>query len=142
MSSAAAFASTPRYSQATLTGAHGAAATIRSGAVATAVVTFFTAGASGSRIDRVIIKHSGTNAAKVATSVLIFVHDGTNRRLVAEVADNTTTTPAPGTASTQLVVPILEGLILPNSSHLLQAVVDGWTNTDDDYTAIAMGGDF
>lgn len=143
MSAAAAFASTPRYSQATLTGAHGAAATFRSGAVATAMVTFFTGGASGSRIDRVLLKHSGTNGAPtVALSVCFFIHDGTNRRLVAEVDTGTIATPAPGTATLQMVIPILEGIILPNSSHLLQAVVDGWVNTDDDFTAAAWGGDF
>lgn len=143
MSASAAFASTPRYSQATLTGAHGAAATIRSGAVATAVVTFFTGGASGSRIDRVILKHSGTNAAVTAAlSVLLFVHDGTNRRLVAEVDVGAIATPAPGTATWQAVVPLLEGLILPNSAHLLQGVINGWVDTDDDFTAIAWGGDF
>jgi hypothetical protein len=46
------------------------------------IVTVFTAGASGSRIDAIIIEATATTTAGM---VRLFIHDGTNARLYDEV---------------------------------------------------------
>jgi hypothetical protein len=142
MASTSNFAATPRLSYATLTGAPGAG--FRAGGSATSVVDIMAGGSSGSRVDKVILKHTGTNAAAATASlsVIFFVFDGTNRRMIAEVDVDTVGTPAAGTATFQSTVPILEGLLLPSTAHKLQGVISGWVDTDDDFSVVAIGGDF
>lgn len=141
MASAPIYAASTRPAFVTLTGAPGAG--FRSGSAATSIVDVAAGGANGSRVEKVILKHSGVNAAAptAALSVLFFIYDGTNRRLIAEVDVGAVSTPAAGQATFQATVPILEGLPLPTSAYKLQAVVSGWVDTDDDFTVVAYVAD-
>lgn len=76
MATAPAFAATPRCAIVQATAAN----TNRDGSGT--VATLFTAGASGSRIDRVRICAAGTTTAGV---VRLYIHDGSNSRLLREV---------------------------------------------------------
>jgi hypothetical protein len=76
MSANANYAATPRAEAAVISAAN----TNRDGTGT--IVTVFTAGASGSRIDDVTIQATGTTTAGV---VRLFLHDGTNARLFKEV---------------------------------------------------------
>lgn len=76
MATAPAFAATPRLA----IGQVSAANTARDGSGT--IATIFTAGASGSRIERVRVVGTGTTTAG---AVRLFIHDGTNARLLDEV---------------------------------------------------------
>ena len=76
MATSAAFASTPRCAVAQAT-----AANTNLDGTGT-IATVFTAGASGSRIDAISIKAIATTTAGM---VRLYVHDGTNARLLKEV---------------------------------------------------------
>jgi hypothetical protein len=76
MGTAPVFAATPRCAIAQVSTAN----TARDGTGTIAIV--FTAGASGSKIERVRISGTGTTTAGV---VRLFIHDGTNARLIREV---------------------------------------------------------
>lgn len=102
--------------------------------------TVFTAGASGSRIDGIVIQATGTTTGGM---VRLFVHDGTNARLFDE-APVIAITPS-GTApafSTALgnSAPLATGrypLMLPSGWSLRAA-----TNNAESFNVIALGGDF
>jgi hypothetical protein len=142
MSSSAAYATTPRMTLVTLTGAPGAG--YRAGSSATSLVACIVGAASGTRIDRVLLKHSGVaaGAATAGLSVLFFLYDGSTRRLVAEVDVGAVGTPSAGTATYQASVPFLSGLLLPSGSYQLEGVVAGWVDADDDFTVAVVGADF
>lgn len=76
MATAPAFAATPRTAVVQVTAAN----TARDGTGT--IATLFTAGASGSRVERIRICGTGTHTAGV---VRLFIHDGSNARLIKEV---------------------------------------------------------
>lgn len=76
MGTSANYASTPRAAFGQVTTAN----TNRDGTGT--IATIFTAGSSGSRIDDIVIQATGTTTAGM---VRLFLHDGTNARLWAEV---------------------------------------------------------
>lgn len=82
------------------------------------IATVFTAGASGSRIDDVTITAVATTTAGM---VRLFLHDGTNARLLREVAVSAITpsgTVAAFTASlTNLALVLQSGWSLRASTH-------------------------
>lgn len=94
--------------------------------------TLFSAGTSGSRLDRIAFRSKGANVASVAR---IFIHDGTNSHLVDEID-------LPATTVTELAAKPLEDyaqpIELPNGYSIQvtlgTAVSDGWEVT-------AFGGD-
>jgi hypothetical protein len=100
--------------------------------------TVFTAGASGSRIDAISIKATGTTTAGM---IRLFIHDGTNARLLTEVPvvalTPSGTVPAweaqLNTNSLSQVLPI----ILPTGYSLRAS-----TNNAETFNVIAIGGDF
>lgn len=112
MSTQAQYASTPRTAIAQATSAN----TNRDGTGT--IATVFTAGASGSRIDDVTITAVGTTTAGM---VRLFLHDGTNARLLREVAVSAITpsgTVAAFTASlTNLALVLQSGWSLRASTH-------------------------
>jgi hypothetical protein len=77
MSATANYASTPATAVAQVTAAN----TNRDGTGT--IVTVLTAGASGTRVDDVVITATGTTTAGM---VRLYVHDGTNARLLREVS--------------------------------------------------------
>lgn len=100
--------------------------------------TIFTAGASGSRIDAINIKATGTTTAGM---IRLFIHDGTNARLLTEVPV-TAITPS-GTLpsweaqlNTNTMTQVLP-LVLPTGYSLRAA-----TNNAETFNVIALGGDF
>ncbi|MDO9711036.1 hypothetical protein [Paracraurococcus lichenis] len=101
MATAPIFVATPKIALSTVTTAN----TARDGTGT--LTTAFTAGANGSRVERITVTASVTTAAGTIT---IFVSDGTNNRLYREitvlVTTASTTSPAwSGTVSLGLILP-------------------------------------
>lgn len=132
MASTANFASTPRCNVAQL----GVANTNRDGTGT--INTVFTAAVTGSRIDTIMLKATGTTTAGM---IRLYVHDGTNARLLTEVpvlaVTPSSTSPAweaqITTGSLNQVVPI----ILPNGNSLRAS-----TEVANTINIVAIGGDF
>ena len=102
------------------------------------IVTVFSAGASGSRINAIDLKAVGTTTAGM---IRLFIHDGTNARLLTEVPV-TAITPS-GTLpsweaqlNTNTMTQVLP-LVLPTGYSLRAA-----TNNAETFNVIALGGDF
>lgn len=112
MSTSAQYAAMPKTAVAQVTTAN----TARDGTGT--IATVFTAGASGSRIDDVTITAVATTTAGM---VRLFLHDGTNARLLREVAVSAITpsgTVAAFTASlTNLALVLQSGWSLRASTH-------------------------
>lgn len=77
------------------------------------IATIFTAGASGSRIDDITIIATGTTTAGM---VRLFLHDGTNARLWAEVPVSAAT--PSGTVQAFTASLLNQSLILPGAWSL------------------------
>lgn len=99
------------------------------------LVTIATAGASGSRIDKVTVVATGTTTAGV---VRLFIHDGTNARLLEEIIIPAVT---PSTSVPVFMFHRIYGdlntLQLPTGYSLRAA-----TNNAETFNIIAFGGDF
>lgn len=102
------------------------------------IATIFTAGANGSRIDAINLKAVGTTTAGM---IRLFIHDGTNARLLTELPVTAVTpgasTPAweaqLNTNSMSQVLPI----ILPTGYSLRAS-----THNAETTNVICVGGDF
>ena len=102
------------------------------------IATIFTAGASGSRIDAINLKAIATTTAGM---IRLFIHDGTNARLLTEVpvvaVTPSATAPAwevqLNTNSMSQMLPI----ILPTGYSLRAA-----TNNAETFNLLCVGGDF
>lgn len=132
MSTSAQYASTPKCG----VGQVSVANTNRDGTGT--IVTVFSAGASGSRIDAIDLKAVGTTTAGM---IRLFIHDGANARLLTEVPV-TAITPS-GTLpsweaqlNTNTMTQVLP-LVLPTGYSLRAA-----TNNAETFNVIALGGDF
>ena len=126
MATAPAFAATPKC-------AMGALATADTSRTApTTVVTIYTAGASGSRIDSVNVVATGTTTAGV---VRLFIYDGTNYRLFQEVLVSATT---PSVSVPVFSASLSFNTFLLPSGYSLRAT----TNNTEGFNVIAFGGDF
>lgn len=102
------------------------------------IATIFTAGASGSRIDAINLKAVATTTAGM---IRLFVHDGTNARLLTEVPviaiTPSSTLPAwEAQLNTNTMTQVLP-IILPTGYSLRAA-----TNNAETFNVIASGGDF
>lgn len=102
------------------------------------IATIFTAGASGSRIDAINLKAIATTTTGM---IRLFIHDGTNARLLTELPV-LAVTPS-GTApswetqlNTNTFTQVLP-LILPTGYSLRAS-----TNNAETFNVIAVGGDF
>lgn len=96
------------------------------------IVTVFTAGASGSRINEVVIQATGTTTLG---SVSLFIHDGSNSRLFDEIAIAAATPSA--TVQATRVVKRYDELVIPTGYSLRAAPTKSET-----FNVIAEGGDF
>lgn len=102
------------------------------------IATIFTAGANGSRIDAIDIKAVGTATAGM---IRLFLHNGTNARLLTEVPV-TAITPSNTLPSWEAqlnantMTQVLP-LVLPTGYSLRAA-----TNNAETFNVIALGGDF
>lgn len=100
--------------------------------------TIFTAGASGSRIDAVMLKATATTTAGM---IRLYIHDGTTARLLTEVpvvaVTPSATTPAWEAQLTANGLSDVLPIILPNGYSLRAA-----PNNAETFNVIAVGGDF
>jgi hypothetical protein len=97
------------------------------------IATLWTAGASGSRIDRVTIHGAGSTTAGM---VRLWLHDGSNARLIREVPVLAIT--ASGTVPAfREEIHFPEGLILGTDYSLRVS-----THNAESFNAAAFGGDF
>lgn len=124
------FAATPRGTAAPISTAN----TARDGTGT--IATVFTAGTSGSRVDRVRIQASGTTTAGV---VRLFLNDGSNTRLLSE---HLVTAATPSTTveawSVDLDLVALGRVIqLPNGWSLRAS-----THNAEGFNVFAFGGDY
>jgi len=132
MSTSAQYASTPKCG----VGQVSVANTNRDGTGT--IVTVFSAGASGSRIDAIDLKAVGTTTAGM---IRLFIHDGANARLLTEVPviaiTPSGTLPSWETQlNTNTMTQVLP-LVLPTGYSLRAA-----TNNAETFNVIALGGDF
>ncbi len=130
MATAPAFAATPRCAIVQATAAN----TARDGSGT--IATLFTAGASGSRIERVRISAAGTTTAGV---VRLFIHDGSNARLFKEILV-TAITPSTTIAVFESEVDLSAAsgiLVLPTGYSLRVA-----THNAETFNCFAIGGDY
>lgn len=102
------------------------------------IATIFTAGSSGSRIDAINLKAVGTTTAGM---IRLFIHDGTNTRLLTEVPVTALTPSATVPAweaqlNTNTMTQVLP-IILPTGYSLRAS-----TNNAETFNVIAAGGDF
>lgn len=132
MTTQANYASTPRCAMAQISTAN----TNRDGTGT--IVTVFTAGSNGSRIERVVVEATGTTTAGM---VRLFINDGSNSRLyyelpIAAVTPSGTTAAANASVST-VSAPSMMPIVLPSGFSLRAA-----TNNAETFNVIAIGGDF
>lgn len=97
------------------------------------LATIMTAGASGSRLDKVVIQATGTTTSGV---VRLYIHDGTNARLLQEVLVSAITPSATVAAFTSSInfdyaEPLPIGYSLRASTHNAET-----------FNVFAKGGDF
>lgn len=128
MAAAPIFIGTPKNSMAQVTAAN----TNRDGTGT--LVTVYTAGASGARIDRIGITATGTTTAGM---VRLFVSDGTLHRLTVEVPVSAIT-PAANTAAFTTEVVFGAGLLL-QTGYSLRASTH---NAEAFNVVITNGGDY
>jgi hypothetical protein len=103
--------------------------------------TVFTAGASGSRIDAIEFQATGTTTAGM---VRLFLHDGTNARMIAEVPV-LALTPS-GTVPAWNAIVSSQGMN-NGTIQLPISIPTGWslraaTNNAEAFNVVAYGGDF
>jgi hypothetical protein len=102
------------------------------------LATVFTAGANGSRIERIVIQATGTTTAGM---VRLFLHDGTNARLYEEVPVSAVTPSGTTAAFFETLeafgTPRLMPLVLPTGWSLRAS-----THNAESFNVIAVGGDF
>jgi hypothetical protein len=127
MATAAQYAATPRAAVAVVSAAN----TARDGTGT--LVTVFTAGASGSRIDDIRITAAGTVTAGV---VRLFVHDGTTGRLWQEVMVTATT---PSTTVQTFNTALLNQALLLPTGYSLRASTN---NAETFHIIVTRAGDF
>jgi hypothetical protein len=134
MATSPAFATTPRIGLAKIIEADTAIDN-----PSTNVYTVLTAGSSGTRVDRILLRHNGDTAAPSVASVLrLWIHDGTSNRLYKSFAlvASTPTNTAAG-YETEIGTP---NLVLP-TTYSLRATMSINTAVKDYYTVTALGAD-
>jgi len=102
------------------------------------IVSVFAAGASGSRIERVVVKATGTTTAGM---VRLFIHDGAASKLYTEVPV-TAITPS---ASLKAFEETLEGVTTPSLFPLVLPTgysLRASTHNAETFEVTAVGGDF
>jgi hypothetical protein len=102
------------------------------------IATVFTAGSNGSRIDGVVVKATGTTTAGM---VRLFIHDGTNARLLTEIAIPANTVSATNPSFEAQLRPETYArflpITLPNGFSLRAS-----TQVAETFNVIAFGGNF
>lgn len=108
-----------------------------------ALTTVFTAGANGSRVDRITVRNSQLTAAASSNMVIrVFVTDnaGANPRLYAEQALAAATRSASAVGATTTFT-FIGGLIVPTGT-LIQVCQSVYAGVQDQNDYVAEGGDY
>lgn len=121
------YAAAPRYGAAVISTANAN----RDGTGTMAVV--LTAGASGSRVDTLVVQATGTTTAGM---VRLFVHDGTAARLWREVPV-AAVTPSGSVEAFRAEINLAQPLLLP-ANHSLRAAA----HNAEAFNVLALGADF
>ena len=100
--------------------------------------TCFTAGNMGSRIDKIRISGTGTTTAGV---VRIYIHDGSNARLLDEVLV-TAITPSTSIAVFEAEISYTDGLLLPAPGGSTAWSLRASTHNAETFNVFVQGGDF
>ena len=130
MATTPAFASTPRIA----VGQVSAANTARDGTGT--IVTIFTAGSSGSRVENIRLVATGTTTAGV---VRLFIHDGSNARLFwEELVSAITPSTTVKVWSTALDFSTNGAVILLPNGYSIRAA----THNAETFNVFVVGGDF
>ena len=95
--------------------------------------TVFSAGANGSRIERCIVKASGTTTAGM---VRLFIYNGTSATLLTEIPVEAVT-PSGTLPSFETTLVFDGGLVIPTGYSLRAS-----THNTDSFQLTALGGDF
>jgi hypothetical protein len=100
------------------------------------IATIFTAGSSGSRLERIRVQAAGTTTAGV---VRLFIHDGSNARLFAEALVSAITPSTTVQAwSVDIDLSFNGGAVLLPNGYSLRAS----THNAETFNIFAIGGDF
>lgn len=102
------------------------------------IATAFTAGTFGSRIDTVRITATGTTTAGV---VRLFIHDGTNARLLKEQLVDAIT-PSTTVEVFNATITYSDGLLLPAPGGSTAYSLRASTNNAETFNVFVQGGDF
>lgn len=143
MSATAQFSAVPNVGQVRISGAS-AVNTGRdgSGTEGTNIFQLFTAGANGSRIDRIIVRAAGTVAATTAGTIRIFLSNGTVKRLWLEIAIAAVTPTASVVGFNNNSTSAIDGgLVIPSGWSVWVSSEKAGT-TGDQFDVIAQGGNF
>lgn len=136
MATTPSFSATPKVGMQRLTAASAARDTI----APAAADLVFTAGANGSRIDRVDLIASGPEGGASAARVCrLWLYDGTTARLLREV-EFPAQTPSSTVKGTQQTVNFINGVVIPTGWTLRATLSVAGAN--DAVTVIAHGGDY
>lgn len=131
MSSTPVFIGTPKCAVAQISTAN----TARDGTGT--IGSVYTAGASGSRIDRVVLTATGTTTAGM---IRLFIYDGTNNRLIREIPV-TAVTPGASTPAWSCSIDASIDALFPCfivNTYILKAS----THNAETFNVAAFGGDF
>jgi hypothetical protein len=143
MSATAQFSAVPNIGQVRISGA-AAINTGRdgSGTEGTNIFQLFTAGANGSRIDRIIVRAAGTVAATTAGALRIYLSNGAVKRLWNEIPITAVTPTASAVGFNNNSTSAIDGgLVIPSGWSVWVSSEKAGT-TGDQFDVIAQGGNF
>jgi len=131
------FTITPVIGRARLTGAN----TTRDASSTTNLVSLITGGTNGTRVDSITFRSAQATAAASSAMVgRVFLYDGTNYRLVSEVAIATATASNTAVGAAQMIS-FSGGLVLPVNYQLFVGI-SVYAGGQDQFDVIALAGNF
>lgn len=143
MSATAQFTAVPNVGRVRISGAS-AINTNRdgTGTEGTNIFQLFTAGANGSRIDKIIVRAAGTVAVTTAGMIRIFISDGTNKRLYNEIPVTAVTPSASAVGFNNNSTSSIDGGLIIPSGFSIWVTSEKAGTTGDQFDVIALGGNF
>lgn len=127
-------ANTPNYASTPRAGSAAISTADTSRTAPTQFGTAMTGAATGTRVDRMVIAATGTTTPGM---VRLFLHDGTNYRLLQEIPV-AAAAPSATVQAFNVAVDFSGGIMLPNGSHSLRVT----THNAESFHVTAFGGDF
>jgi hypothetical protein len=143
MALSAQFAATPNLGMVRIAGA-GAANTARdgSGVEGTTIFKLCDAGASGSRIDRIIINACGSLNATTAGMIRLFISDGVSKKLYREIPVTVVTPSASAAGFNNYSSSAIDGGLFLEPGQSLWVTSHMADTLGNQFDILAIGGDF